>query len=162
MLDGLNSPSIANASTGEALSGSLMSASPGAGNISNLSGMMNWYEMTETSRCSEGDESIADFSICHPTCSSAAIALAAAVGVKPKLNATSLIANKTSQHPHIETANGQLSNVSAANKCINCSSGSVGNSSSYQRATSFAGAFSAVSTKGKINNLTGIGFAHPV
>merc|ERR1719450_228449 len=71
------------------------SHSPFSGNTaetsSNVSGVMNWYEMTETSRCSEGDESIADFSIYHPSASSATMALAAAVGANSsKLNIHSL------------------------------------------------------------------------
>ena len=151
MLDGSNSPTVMSG-TSEGPSGSFLSSSPGTGNSSNLSTMMNWYEMTETSRCSEGDESVADFSVCHPNSSSAAIALAAAVGVKPsKMNTIPTMINKTSPYSNIEGANGELRNLNEANKIANCLSGSVGNSSSYQRATSFAGAFSSLTGKGNSN-----------
>ena len=120
-------------------------------NTSNSSGIVNWYEMTETSRFSEGDESISDFSIYHPNPSLLTNALAAAVGS----NSTKLTelqpSHKTSQISNVEFSNGQTHNRSAGKQSINSSSGSVGNSSSFQRATSFEGAFSALSKKGITN-----------
>ena len=112
---------------------------------------MNWYEMTETSRCSEGDESIADFSICHPNPSSAANALAVAVGAKPTLrNVANMSAySKSSPLPQPEL-DERPPRVSTEKICPNSSNGTVGNSSSYKRATSFAGAFSKLSAQGKI------------
>ena len=116
---------------------------------SNVSGVMNWYEMTETSRCSEGDESIADFSICHPTPTSATMALAAAVGANnSKLNIHSL-SIRPSQNTQPDIGNGQRSITPHRNDGISLTK-SVGNSSSFQRATSFEGAFSALSRKGNI------------
>ena len=133
------------------MSESMHSHSPFSGNTaetsSNVSGVMNWYEMTETSRCSEGDESIADFSIYHPTASSATIALAAAVGANAsKLNIHSL-ATKPSQNSQFDTGNVQALNLPIKDETITPNR-SVGNSSSFQRATSFEGAFSALSKKG--------------
>jgi len=120
------------------------------GQNSSLSNVMNWYEMTETSRCSEGDESIADFSICHPNPSSATNALALAVGAKPTLkNVVNTSAHsKSSPLPHAEQDDRPL-RTSTEKIGPNSSNGTVGNSSSYKRATSFAGAFSLLSTEGK-------------
>ena len=114
-------------------------------NISSSSGIMSWYEMTETSRCSEGDESIADFSIYHPTSDSTTLALAAAVGAnasKPNLNSA---LQKSSHNPQNETSYRQLPNTTMTDNGINSSIGSVGNSSSFERAISFEGAFSTFS-----------------
>ena len=114
-------------------------------NISSSSGIMSWYEMTETSRCSEGDESIADFSIFHPNSDSTTLALAAAVGAnssKPHLNSG---LQKSSHFPQDEASYRQLPNTTMTNNGINSSIGSVGNSSSFERAISFEGAFSTFS-----------------
>ena len=137
MLEGNHSNSTISGSTAEALS-----------NTSNLTGISNWYEMTETSRFSEGDESISDFSICHPNPSSATNALVAAVGVNSTKIGEAPPQHKTSQNPKAEPTIRLASNGSVVNRTINCSSSSVGNSSSFQRATSFEGAFSALSNKG--------------
>ena len=137
MLEGIHSHSTISGCSAEALS-----------NTSNLTGIANWYEMTETSRFSEGDESISDFSIYHPNPSSATNALVAAVGANPTKMNEIPPQHKTSQNSKIRTTNGIEPNGAVVNRNINCSSGSVGNSSSFQRATSFEGAFSALSKKG--------------
>ena len=130
---------------------SMHSHSPFSGNTaetsSNVSGVMNWYEMTETSRCSEGDESIADFSIYHPSASSATMALAAAVGANAsKLNIHSLTI-KPSQNSQSDSGSVQPLNQPFKTQSISTTR-SIGNSSSFQRATSFEGAFSSLSKIG--------------
>ena len=137
MLEGIHSHSTISGSSAEALS-----------NTSNLTGIANWYEMTETSRFSEGDESISDFSIYHPNTSSVTNALVAAVGANPAKMNEALLQPKTSQNSKVQQTNGFEPNGSVINRSINSSGGSVGNSSSFQRATSFEGAFSALSKKG--------------
>jgi hypothetical protein len=137
MLDGIHSHSTISGSSADALS-----------NTSNLTGMVNWYEMTETSRFSEGDESISDFSLYHPNPSAATNALIAAVGANSTKMTEAPPQHKTSQNSKVEPTNGIAPNGASVNRSINCSSGSVGNSSSFQRATSFEGAFSVLTKKG--------------